>query len=167
MLKFLSKNYLFSGAVIVAGTTLLPLTAFAETAPVSPINEPNPPSSNSLRLSVIQGKVTSIQGNTVTVKTPDVAPYCPPGRFCPAIIIVGPTFKVNIARATFQSPSGSPQSPKPLLKVNDSVVVVGRADVSTPVVISPQLTPNPSAPPKPFTAQIISKIVTSGPIAVP
>lgn len=153
MLKFLSKNYsVLAGAVIVAGTNLLPLTAFAQTS--TPVVEITPPIAEAPRLSVIQGKVTKIQGNIVTVKTPDYGPYCPPGQACLAIIYAGPTFKVDISRAIFQSPSGRRQSPRPKLKVNDSVVVAGQLGVAPVVTI-----PSTSIPPQPFIAQIVSKKV--------
>jgi hypothetical protein len=161
MLKFVSKNYaLLTGAVIVAGTALLPNQAFAQTP--TPVVDPIPPIPDSPRLLVIQGRVTNIQGNIVTVKTPDVPPFCPPGRVCPLIIQVGPTFSVDISRATFQSPSGTRQSPKPKLTLNDSVVVAGKLGISPPMVF-----PSPGIPPKSFIAQVVSKLVPPTPVATP
>jgi hypothetical protein len=164
VLKFFSKNYVLAGAVIVAGTALLPLTAFAQTPiPEIPVEPQYPyPIPDSPRLSVIQGQVTNIQGNIVTVKTPDVPQYCPPGRVCATVITVGSTFVVDISRATFQSPSGTQQSPKPTLNINDAVVVAGQLGISPPVTI-----PNPNLPPKPFIAQVVSKLVPLTPLAIP
>lgn len=152
MLKLFSKSSaVLAGAVIVAGITVLPLTAISQTSPPV-VSDPIAPDSQ--KLSVIQGQVETIQGKIITVKTPDLPPYCPPNQVCPAIIVVGPTFTVDISRAIFQSASGSRQRQRPRLKVGDSVVVAGRLVDSLPLVL-----PSPDVPTQFFAAQVVSKAV--------
>ncbi len=159
MLKFFSQgSAVLAGVVVVAGAAVLPLTAISQSTP--PLVSDSP-SSDSPRLLVIQGQVRSLQGNIVTVKTPDLPIYCPPGRVCPAVIVAGPTFNVEVSRASFQSASGSRLTPKPKLTVGESVVVVGRLSTSPPT-----LPPFPGVSPKSLTAQIVSKAFPS-PVPLP
>lgn len=152
MHRFFSKSSaVLAGAVIVAGTFVLPLTTIAQSPPPL-VSDPTVPDSPGL--TVIQGQITNIEGNLLIVKTPDVPPYCPPGRACPAIIVVGPTFTVDIASATFQSASGRRLRSKPRLKVNDSIVVAGRLVASLPVVL-----PSPGVAPQFLKAEIVSKAI--------
>lgn len=152
MHKFFSKSSaVLAGAVIVAGAVILPLTAIAQSVPPV-VSDPTAPDNQGL--SVIQGKISNIQGNLLTVKTPDLPPYCPPDRVCPAIIVVGPTFTVDISRAIFQSASGRRLRPKPRLAVGDSVVVAGHLVASLPLVL-----PAPGEPPQFLKAQIVSRAV--------
>ncbi len=145
MAKFFSKgSSLLAGAIGVAGTAILPLSALSQE--IVPI-VPSPPP-----LQVIQGKVTNIQGNRITVKTPDVKPVCPPNIPCLLIITVGPTFNVDLSTAVFQSASGSSVLTPPALIVGDSVVVAGRLGVSTPLLI-----PTPAPPPKLIVAEVVTK----------
>lgn len=154
MLKLFSKSSaLLAGTVIVAGATVLPLTAISQSPPPVVSDSTTP---DAQRLSVIQGQVKTIQGNILTVKTPDLPPYCPPGRVCPAIVVVGPTFTVDISRAIFQSASGSRQRQRPRFKVGNSVVVAGRVVDSLPFVL-----PAPDVPTQFFTARVVSRAVPS------
>jgi hypothetical protein len=161
VLKFFSKSFAVLAGIVV-GAAILPLTAISQFPPPVVSDPPSafdPTSPDAQGLSVIQGQVKNIQGNIVTVKTPDLPPYCPPNRVCPAIIVVGPTFTVDISRAIFQSASGRRQSSKPKLKLGDFVVVAGRLGPSLPVVL-----PSPGIPPQSLTAVVVSKAV---PVPVP
>lgn len=129
VLKFLAKGSSVLAAVIVAGTT--PISALAQSTIPTPVNPPT----TAPALLVIQGKVTKIQANIVTVRTPDTSPTCPANIPCVPTTFVGTTFNVDISSAIFQSTTGSKVFPQPTLIIGDSVVVAGRLGVTTPVVI--------------------------------
>lgn len=142
MLKFLSKSSsALAGVVVIAGVVVLPLTAFSQAV------VPNPPVTNTAPLLVIQGKVTGIKGNQLTVKTPNT-------RTSPAVVIAGTTFNVDTSTATFQSTSGKSITPKPALIIGDSVIVAGRQGASPAIV-----TPTPAGPNKLIIAEVVVKIV--------
>lgn len=74
---------------------------------------------------VIQGTVIKVSGHTITIKTPDRGPNCPPGTLCPQYIILGTTFVVDIANALFEDNTGTPISGQKLV-AGDAVIVAGR-----------------------------------------
>jgi hypothetical protein len=141
MLQFFSKSStILAGAIVLAGTVVLPLTAISQTVVPVAVTETAP-------LLVIQGKITAITGSLVTVKTPDT-------RTSPAVIIAGPTFSVDISSATFQLASGKTLTPPPILVVGNSVIVAGRQGALPAIV-----TPTPAGPNKLIIAEVVSKIV--------
>lgn len=142
MFKFFSKSSsVLAGALVVAGTVVLPLTTFAQSDVV------NPPVTDTAPLLLIQGKVTAIRGSVVTVKTPNT-------RTSAAVIIAGPSFSVDISNATFQSASGKSITPEPTLVVGDAVAVAGRQG-ATPVAAIP----TPAGPNKLIIAEVVARIV--------
>lgn len=70
---------------------------------------------------VIQGRITGIQGNLVTVKTPDGYPGGPGGHA--QFVTAGPSFKVDVSRARVLFPDGKQADQRPLA-VGDRVLVV-------------------------------------------
>ncbi len=107
-------------------------------------------------LTVIQGTITSIQGKTLTVKTPNLRPVCLPGQMCPQLIFVGPTFLVDISKATIESPSGRAILGTPT--VGEKVIAAGQ--------LKPQILPSPgTSTPVPenrtIEAQVIEQIESS------
>jgi hypothetical protein len=76
------------------------------------------PQSSSL---VIQGRITNIQGDLVTVKTPDGYPGGPGVHA--QFVTAGPTFSVDVSRARIFLPDGR-QVDKVPLAVGDRVLVV-------------------------------------------
>jgi|GEM_PF-7091262 len=95
------------------------------------------PKSNKAQLSapavelpvVIQGTVVQSNGKTALVKTPDHGLDCPPNTPCPAIAIVGVTYEVDLSRALYEAPDGTPVA-TPKLTKGQAVVVVGHKDPS-------------------------------------
>lgn len=147
MLQFFSKSSsLLAGAMLVAGSVALPLTSIAQTVVDPPVIDTTP-IVETAPLLVVQGKVTSIRGTIVTVKTPNI-------RTSPAVIIAGPTFSVDISNATFQSASGKTITPTPTLIVGDSVIVAG---IQGPTPLS--AIPTPAGPNKLIIAEVVAKIV--------
>lgn len=72
-------------------------------------------------LRVIQGRITTTQGDLVTVKTPD---RYPGGTGTHALfVIAGGSFKVNISHARVLFPDGEQADKQPLL-IGDSVLMV-------------------------------------------
>lgn len=72
---------------------------------------------------VLQGHVTYIQKNSITIRTPDIRPTVKPGQMTPMYIIAGESYRADIALATFETPTGQPALSDDL-QVGDSVVVV-------------------------------------------
>lgn len=141
MLKFFSKSSsVLAGAMLVAGSIALPITAIAQSVV-------NPPLTDLAPLLLIQGKVTAITGTIVTVKTPNT-------RTSPAVIIAGPTFTVDISDAIFQSTSGKSITPPPTLVVGDAVAIAGRQGTTPATAI-----PTPAGPNKLIIAEVVAKIV--------
>jgi len=70
---------------------------------------------------VIQGRITAIQDALATVKTPDGYPGGP--GIHAQLVIVGPTFKVDVSRARVLLPDGRQADTLPLA-VGDRVLVV-------------------------------------------
>ena len=100
--------------------------------------------------SVIQGRLTGMQGNLVTVKTPDGYPGGPGGHA--QFVIAGPTFRVDVSRARVLLPDGR-QADRVPLAVGDRVLMV--------------LTGPPSGPPVPgnvsftYYASIVERVIQS------
>lgn len=74
-------------------------------------------------LMVIQGHVTAVAKDSITIRTPDIRPAPEPGRMTPMYIIAGTNFKADTSHASFDSPTGLPNGPKDI-KVGDAVVLV-------------------------------------------
>jgi hypothetical protein len=70
---------------------------------------------------VIQGRITTMQGALVTVKTPDSYPGGP--GIHAQFVIAGPTFKVDVSRARVLLPDGKQPDKRPL-EVGDHVLMV-------------------------------------------
>jgi hypothetical protein len=147
VLKFLDKGFSLIAAVIVAGIT--PISTLAQSTTPTPVTPP----ATAPALLLIQGRVTRIQGNIVTVRTPDTTSTCPPNIPCLPTTFVGSTFNVDISSAVFQSATGS-RVLTPTLIIGDSVVIAGRQGVTPPVVI-----PSPAAPPRLIIAEVVTKDV--------
>lgn len=81
-------------------------------------SHPKPVASGPL---VIQGRITAIQDALATVKTPDGYPGGP--GIHAQLVIVGPTFKVDVSRARVSLPDGRQADTLPLA-VGDRVLVV-------------------------------------------
>jgi hypothetical protein len=75
---------------------------------------------------VIQGHVTVIDGNMLTVRSYNIGSDCPPdSRTCLVIpVIPGTTFKVDTSQVVFQSPESHVIQDE--LKVGDPIIVAGR-----------------------------------------
>lgn len=130
MSKFFSKSSaILAVAVIVVGV-VLPSKAISQSMPPV-VSEPL---TAAPQLLVIQGKVQNIRNYIVTVKTPDYSPYCPPNQVCPAVIVEGATFNVDMSRAIFQSSNGRkmPRRQRLQLQIGDAIVVAGSLAVSPP-----------------------------------
>jgi hypothetical protein len=70
---------------------------------------------------VIQGRITGIQGDLVTVKTPDGYPGGPGGHA--QFVTAGPTYRVDVSRARVLLPDGKQADERPLA-VGDRVLMV-------------------------------------------
>jgi hypothetical protein len=72
-------------------------------------------------ISVIQGRITSVQGTLLTIKTPDAYPG---GTGIHAqFVLAGPTFKVDVSNARVLLPDGRSVDARPLA-VGDRVLMV-------------------------------------------
>lgn len=76
-------------------------------------------------LAVIQGHVTAVTDNELTVRTPDIFPPPNPGGMTPQFIIAGKTYQVDTSGAVFESSSGD-HIGQQTFAVGDFIVVVGR-----------------------------------------
>ncbi|MBV9865704.1 MAG: hypothetical protein JO316_10160 [Abitibacteriaceae bacterium] len=128
----------------------------------SPKSNKAQPSAPAVELPVvIQGTVVPSNGKTILVKTPDHGLDCPPNTPCPAIAIVGVTYAVDLSRALYEAPDGTPVA-TPKLTKGQAVVVVGHKDPSLMsgtrhplllaqvvelVVVSPGVSPGTTLPP--------------------
>jgi hypothetical protein len=99
---------------------------------------------------VIQGRITTMQGGLVTVKTPDSYPGGP--GIHAQFVIAGPTFKVDVSRARVLLPDGK-QPDKLPLAVGDRVLMVLREPGSG----SPEPS-NPGNINRTYLASIIERI---------
>jgi len=70
---------------------------------------------------VIQGRITRIQGDLVTAKTPDGYPGGPGGHA--QFVTAGPTYRVDVSRARVLLPDGKQADKLPLV-VGDRVLMV-------------------------------------------
>ena len=82
-------------------------------------------------LLVIQGRITSINGALVTVKTPDAYPGGGPGSHA-QFVLRGATFQVDVSRARVLLPDGRGTDSGPLA-VGDRVLMVLTAPDSRPI----------------------------------
>ena len=99
---------------------------------------------------VIQGRVTAIEGTVVTVKTPDGYPGGAGGHA--QFVTAGPTCRVDVSRARFLLPDGTRADKQPLA-VGDRVLVVLSGPVSLqPLPGSPHVSP-------PYVASVIERVV--------
>ena len=112
-------------ALLAAGIVLM-VVCSARSQDV-PVGSPKPASGAPL---VIQGRITTIHGALVSVKTPNAYPGGP--GIHPQFVIAGPTFKVDISRARVMLPDGSGIDSTPLA-VGDRVLMVLRAPDSSPL----------------------------------
>jgi hypothetical protein len=102
---------------------------------------------------VIQGRITTLQGAVVTVKTPDAYPGGP--GIHAQVVVAGPTFKVDISRARLLLPDGRQADTLPLAVGNRVLMVL-----SGPASGSPA--PNgPGNVSQTYSASTIERIVDS------
>jgi hypothetical protein len=102
--------------------------------PADPQTDAHQPSAPSEPL-VIQGRITTIQGTLVTVKTPNGYPG---GLGIHAqIVIAGPTFKVDVSRARVLLPDGKQADTRPLAVGDRLLVVLNRPGPESPASGSP------------------------------
>jgi hypothetical protein len=87
-----------------------------------------PASSESL---VIQGRITAMQGDLVTVKTPDGYPGGP-GMHA-QFVTAGPAFSVDISHARVLLPDGRQTDKRPLAVGDRVLMVLSGADSAAPV----------------------------------
>ncbi|MGD0792683.1 MAG: hypothetical protein ABR920_13030 [Terriglobales bacterium] len=84
---------------------------------------------------VIQGRITTMQGALVTVKTPDGYPGGP--GIHAQVVIAGPTFKVDVSRARVLLPDGKQADTLPLTAGDRVLMVLSRPDSGSPAPGSP------------------------------
>lgn len=96
---------------------------------------------------VLQGQVTDLGTNSITIRTPDIRPRQEPGKMTPMFIIAGKIFKADTGHAEFQTPMGSPSASGDI-KTGDWVVIVCR-----PVAMVGGL-----AQPAPVTALVVERL---------
>ena len=111
MKKLFPKSLLtLTGASLLLSPILFSKAVLSE----SPVPQPR----------VIQGTVTSVSGNIITVITP-LKPVCPsgvPAYLCPPSAINLLSSKIDISGAIYQTSSGDPTSPQAPV-VNERVVI--------------------------------------------
>jgi hypothetical protein len=101
---------------------------------------------------VIQGRITTMQGALVTVKTPDGYPGGP--GIHAQFVIAGPTFKVDVSRARVLLPDGKQPDKLPLAVGDHVLMVLGE----------PSERPEPSSPGninRTYFASIIERIAAT------
>jgi hypothetical protein len=84
---------------------------------------------------VIQGRITTIQGALVTVKTPDGYPGGP--GIHAQFVTAGPTFKADVSRARVLLPDGKQADTLPLAVGDRVLMVLSRPDSGSPAPASP------------------------------
>ena len=100
---------------------------------------------------VIQGRITSIAGALVTVKTPDGYPGGPGGH--PEFVLAGSTFKADVSRARVLLPDGRRADTQPLAVGDRVLIVLSSSDSGSPA-------PNSSVNIKRiYTASIVERLV--------
>jgi len=99
------------------------------TAPDPPIDS----SANLTNLTVIQGQVQKVDGETATIRTPDIKPVCQPNQACPQYIIIGATFAVDLTNTIYETADGRQSSEK--LEPGESVIAAG---IAGPLADSPK-----------------------------
>ena len=109
------------------------------------------------QFTLIQGRITALQGSLISVKTPDAYPRGPGRRSL--YVAAGPTFRVNIATARFLLADGQRTDPKPLA-VGERVIVL----LSMPY-IQPPVTPR--TPPSIYAATVIERQAVADSITGP
>lgn len=102
---------------------------------------------------VIQGRITTMQGALVTVKTPDGYPGGP--GIHAQIVVAGPTFKVDVSHARVLLPDGRQADTLPLTVGDRVLMVLSRPDSASPA-------PNgPGNVSQTYSASTIERIVYS------
>ena len=103
--------------------------ADARNVPANAQTQLHPKRSSSDAL-VIQGRITSIQGALVMVKTPDGYPGGP--GIHAQVVIAGPAFTVNVMRARVLLPDGKRADMLPLAVGDRVLMVLDGAGAGTP-----------------------------------
>ncbi|MGA8027754.1 MAG: hypothetical protein WB992_11460 [Bryobacteraceae bacterium] len=85
---------------------------------------------------VIQGGITGIQGEVVTMKTPNAYPGGAGGH--PQYVVAGPTFKVDISRARVLLADGKQVDTRPLAVGDRVLMVLSGAESQPPAPVSPR-----------------------------
>jgi hypothetical protein len=102
---------------------------------------------------VIQGRITGIQGNVMTVKTPNGYPGGPGGH--PQFVTAGPSFRIDVSRARVLFPDGRQVDPRPLAAGDRVLIVLTAPNPGSPANSSPRDTNQI------YAASIIERIVQS------
>ena len=100
---------------------------------------------------VIQGRITSMEGALLTVKTPDGYPRGPGGH--PEFVLAGSTFKVDASRARVLLPDGRRADTEPLEVGDHVLIVLSSSDSSSP---APNFSVNIK---RIYTASIVERLV--------
>lgn len=106
------------------------------------------PKSDSCTIFVIQGRITAVAADLVTLKTPDVYPTGKGLR--PQWLMSGPTFKIDVSRAKVFFPDGKRIDKRPLA-VGDRVVMILKGPSSQSSL--------PSARERTYSASIIERLM--------
>lgn len=101
---------------------------------------------------VIQGQITAIEGDVVTVKTPDAYPGTAKGIHA-QFATRGASFKADVSRARLLLPDGTQPDPQPLA-VGEHVVMVLCGPPSSPA-------PEPFDAQQKYVAKIIERLLTN------
>jgi len=125
-MKYSDSLVVFMALALTSFGLLTPNKSLAQDS--NSTTTPDPPiesSANLTNLTVIQGQVQKTDGETATIRTPDIKPVCQPNQACPQYIIVGATFTVDLTNTIFESPDGSQSQEK--LEPGESVIAAGIA----------------------------------------
>lgn len=85
---------------------------------------------------VVQGRITGIEGDLVTVKTPDGYPGGPGAHAL--FVSAGPTFKVDVSRARVLLPDGKQADKLPLAAGDRVLMVLNGPDSGSPATDGPR-----------------------------
>lgn len=153
--KPILRSYFFAGIVLSAfgSASIRDVLAQSKPKPTLPLSSSN--------LLVVQGRIIGIDGNVVTLKTPDAYPRRSAGAEVHAqFVAAGLTLRVDVSKSKLLLPDGR-QTDKLPLTVNDRVLMVlsGRTD-SGPLPLN---SPPTSAPV--YSAFVVERIVQSDTVA--
>lgn len=138
------------GAHLTLILFLTTLCAYTQNNTAGPKTPPRKPAS--CATVVIQGQITAIEGDLVTVKTPDAYPGTAKGIHA-QFVTRGASFKADVSRARLLLPDGTQPDPQPLA-VGEHVVMVLCGPPSSPA-------PEPFAAQQKYVARIIERLLSN------